>query len=157
MKKLINYIKKRPFDTAVWAMIALGLAIAGYFTYIIFLTDDVGVRYGNRLDNIESYPVNETEIVSRMNTHEHVREASVNVTGRIINIIVYTEAVPTMRMSNSIGALAIQAVSEDNRSFYDIQLFIAQLGFDINNTQPIIGYMKAGNDEFGWTNNRGAR
>jgi len=157
MKKLVNYIKKRPFDFAVWAMIALGLAVAAYFTYVIFLTDDVGVRYGNRLDNIASYPVNESEIVSRMNTHEHVIEAEVNVTGRIINIIVFTRDVPTGRIADNIGEVAIAAVSEDNRRFYDVQLFVAQQGFEINDTQPIIGYMKAGNDEFGWTNNRGAR
>lgn len=156
MKKIIKYIKKYPFDFAIWLIIALGLIIAAYFVLIIFVIDDNSSKYGQRLENIESYPVNNGFIEKKIKANDAVSEVKVEVRGKVLNIEVLTKRPLTQKMIDDIAVFANNSIEKDYLEFYDVQLFIAESDYISKKTKPIIGYMRAGNNDYAWTYNKGA-
>lgn len=156
MKKIIKYIKKYPFDFAVWLMIVIGLLIAAYFVLIIFVIDDNSSKYGERLENIESYPVNNGFIVTKIKANADVNKVKVEVMGKVLNIEVLTDKPLNKKIVDEIAVFTTKAIEKDYREFYDVQLFIAEVNYVSQGTKPVIGYMRAGNSDYAWTYNKGA-
>lgn len=153
--KLTKYIKKHPFDSVIWGFIIIGLMIAGYFVYTVFLTDEMGVKYGTRLEGIEAVPVQTNVIDRKMSKDSGIAKVAVNIKGKIVNIEVVTEAELTKSIINKIATLTIDSVESDVKAYYDMQLFIVDKGYPQNKMSPVIGYMKAGSTAFAWTYNKG--
>lgn len=156
MKKIIKYIKKYPFDFAIWVIIVLGLLIASYFVLVIFVLDDTGAKYGKRLENIESYPVNNQFIANKIENHDAVKSATINVKGKVINVEVITNKPLTKKIIDEISLFTTKAINKDYQEYYDIQLFIAEYNYEFKKQLPVIGYVKAGNNNYAWTYNKGA-
>jgi len=153
--KITKYIKKHPFDAAIWGLIIIGLLIAGYFVYAVFLTDEIGVKYGQRLEGIEAVPVQTNIIDRKLSKDDEIYKVDVNIAGKIINIEVTTEGKIADALINKISNLALNTLESDVKAYYDVQLFIVGKGYPEDKTSPIIGYMKAGNNAFAWTYNKG--
>ena len=151
MKKFINKNKH--------TIVALGVFLAFIFLagqlYRIFVPELGSIVYGNRLDGIEEVMLSDTNkanLVSTLEDNVLVKRASVNITGRIINVIITVEDDVSVAYSRGLTSIILETIDEDQIEFFDIQVFITK---DTDDSQfPLIGYKQNIREEFAWTRDR---
>ena len=156
MKKLIKYIKKYPFDATIWGILLVGLMVVLYFVYIIFISDDLGDRYGTRLEIVKNVEVNKPVIIEEINKNELVSTARVSVSGAIVNIEIRTKDKLTKKNIDQISSQTLSIINESVKNYYDIQLFLVSDGFPEDESKAVVGYVRAGTNSVAWTYNKGA-
>ena len=109
--------------------------------------------YGNRLEGIEAVIIKEdrlTEIENVVEENELVSKVNVNVEGKIIYIVVtLSDGTPTD--AENISVKVMEKLSEEEKSFYDIQFMFDSTSEKDDNVFPIMGYKKSSNTAISWT------
>lgn len=112
--------------------------------------------YGNRLDGIEEVELSNNKlnkIASALEDNESVKEASVSVQGKIIEVIITAQDDTTVDAVKGLNTIILDALNKDEKGFYDIQIFVTK---DTDASDfPIIGYKHYAKDDFSWTKDRG--
>jgi len=110
--------------------------------------------YGNRLDNIEQYPIGD-ESVSKvkeelMNTGK-VTNVSYDLKGKLINFVITVNDDVDRVTGESLTSKILSEFDDNIKSFYDFQVFIKTESE--SEIFPIIGYKHVTSVNFVWTNN----
>ena len=110
--------------------------------------------YGNRLDNIEQYPIGD-ESVSKvkeelMNTGK-VTNVNYDLKGKLINFIITVNDDVDRVTGESLTSKILSEFDDNIKSFYDFQVFIKTESE--SEIFPIIGYKHVTSVNFVWTNN----
>lgn len=110
--------------------------------------------YGNRLDNIEQYPIGD-ESVSKvkeelMNTGK-VTNVSYDLKGKLINFVITVNDDVDRVTGESLTSKILSGFDDNIKSFYDFQVFIKTESE--SEIFPIIGYKHVTSVNFVWTNN----
>lgn len=111
--------------------------------------------YGSRLEGIEKLTIkNDTfEVVKKaLIDTEKVKEAKAYSTGRIVNIIVKVNKDVDKITAEGLADKAYEKFSEDEKSYYDFQVFLTSEDEE-DEIYPRIGYKSKTSLSFKWTNN----
>ena len=149
MKKLLDELKKNKFTTIVF-FIFLVLFIIGWIAFGLVMPKTGKPVYGNRLDGIEKVQVTDTEtndLIKELKEKKYVTTASTNVSGKIINVLVEFEKGTSKSKAKSLKDEVLKAFTDDQKKFYDIQLFITNENKDAKG-YPIIGYKNSTDKNF---------
>ena len=150
----MKYFKKNkwvliPITVFIVVMI---LAIIGIVNLVV--PNDSKNLYGNRLDNIENYKINEGSIAiikEELMATEKVKDVSYDLKGKLINFIIIVNEETDRVTASSLTDKILNGFDENIKSFYDFQVFIkTEVESEIF---PIIGYKHVTSINFVWTNN----
>ena len=99
-------------------------------------------KYGNRLEDISSYPLSKNladEINGLYDSEESVGDVVVNVQGRIIYINIDFVKTLKVDVAQNLAIKALDKIGEENLTYYEVQFLLTYSGEDENNNFPIFG------------------
>ncbi|MBQ2947315.1 MAG: hypothetical protein IJE04_05710 [Bacilli bacterium] len=140
MKKYIKYI--------VLFVIIIVIFILGFFIYKNMFADSVNSRY----KDIENYKLTNNEknsVKDKINELENIKSVKVYKDSKIIKIVVKLEEDINFESIKTKANEAITSFSEENLSYYDLELFIESSNKE-SEVYPQIGYKFKTNSEFAW-------
>lgn len=134
-------------------IIFLGLFLIGWVLFgLIMPHGDQNEKYGNRLDDIKEANAmikdsDTSKIVDAVKKKSFVKEASTNVEGRIVNVIVEVKKGTSVKDAKSLGNVTLDALSDQHKKLYDVQLLVKNEDSKDTNF-PIIGYKNSSDKGF---------
>lgn len=109
--------------------------------------------YGNRLDGIEKVELKDdrlTEIENVVKENELVSKVNANLQGKLLYIVItLNEGTPTD--AENIAIKVMEKLTEDEKTFYDIQFMFESNNEVEENVFPIMGYKKSSATTISWT------
>ena len=147
--KLMKELKENKFTTIVF-LIFLGLFLIGVLIFGLVMPKTGKPIYGNRLDGIEKVEVTKdqtNELVKNLKDKDYVTSASTHISGKIINVLVETKEGTSITKAKALKTIVLKAFEEDQKKFYDIQLFITNENKDAKG-YPVIGYKNSSEKNF---------
>ena len=154
MKDIKGFLKKNK-HTVVVLFCCLLLTILVFFIKFAFFPNDGKAVYGDRLNGISDVKINNAkfeQIQSALEEKEEVKTASVSVSGRILDVMIVANDDVSVDTAKTFTDKVVEALEEDQKKYYDIQVFISKTNGD--EKFPIIGYRHKKNDYFSWTKDR---
>lgn len=130
-------------------VIAIGILI---FAISLIPTDSESGKYGNRLDGIENYKIDDAKIEEMKNTlkeQEGVKNISYDLNGRLINIIINAEDTLDLNKAKEYASSISTYIGDNNLTYYDLQIFINSDNEE-STTYPKIGYKHYTSDSLTW-------
>jgi hypothetical protein len=88
--------------------------------------DDLKSLYGSRLDGIEEVEIasnKKISVINEIKTDENIEDASIDIKGKIINIIIKGKEGLTIEKSKEILSNALIKFSDKEKQFYDFEFF----------------------------------
>ena len=153
MKELIKKHKK--LAIAIGVALVLLIIIITFFTML--LIGGTSNKYGNRLDGIEKVEITNDEldtIAIEMKDKEGVKDVSVRIQGKIINVIITFESDINSSKAKEIATSTLESFSEEQLDFYNVQYFLTRESTDEDDTPYVVtGNKHPSLNEIGWTNN----
>ena len=147
--KLMKELKENKFTTIVF-LIFLGLFLIGALIFGLVMPKTGKPIYGNRLDGIEKVEVTKdqtNELVKNLKDKDYVTSASTHISGKIINALIETKEGTSINKDKTLKTIVLKAFEEDQKKFYDIQLFITNENKDAKG-YPVIGYKNSSEKNF---------
>lgn len=146
----MEFIKK---NKILVSLLVIAIAFFAAIMIIIFSNLSIGNNeYGNRLDNIEKYPISDetiNEIKTDISSYEKVTSVSYNLEGKLANFILTVDDSLEEETAKNYANKILENLSDDVKSYYDIQVLV-----DSDNKEsevyPIIGYKHKTTDMFVW-------
>ena len=151
MKKFIKNNKL----TVITFIICVIFVIIVFAVKLTFFPDEAKAIYGDRLDGIEEVEITSKQqdnIISKLEEKAEVKKAEVDIKGRIINTIITVNDDVEVNSAKALTTTITDTLEEDQRSYYDIQVFIKKDNDDAK--YPIIGYKHQDKDSFSWSKDR---
>lgn len=99
-------------------------------------------KYGNRLDNIEKYPITEEMILNiktEISSFDKVEDIIYNLEGKLINFIIKIDDTLLEEDARNYGGRIIERLNDEVKNYYDIQVLIDSSNEE-STIYPIIGY-----------------
>lgn len=99
-------------------------------------------KYGNRLDNIEKYPITEEMILNiktEISSFDKVEDIIYNLEGKLINFIIKIDDTLLEEDARNYGGRIIERLNDEVKNYYDIQVLIDSSNVE-STIYPIIGY-----------------
>ena len=130
MKKL--WKNNRVVFVLVIILIICFISIIGV-TLTFFYSKDTST-YGNRLDNIEKYPVSnefKASYKDKMLENENIKSINFDIKGRIIYITINFDENIDLEKAKSIISSSLSEFNEEILSYYDIQFILQSDNFTI--------------------------
>ena len=147
--KLMKELKENKFTTIVF-LIFLGLFLIGALIFGLVMPKTGKPIYGNRLDGIEKVEVTKdqtNELVKNLKDKDYVTSASTHISGKIINVLIETKEGTSIKKAKTLKTIVLKAFEEDQKKFYDIQLFITNENKDAKG-YPVIVYKNSSEKNF---------
>lgn len=150
----MKYFKKNkwvliPISVFIIVMI---FAIIGIINLVV--PNDSKNLYGNRLDGIENYKIDEGAVATikeELIATEKVKEVNYDLKGKLINFIITVNEETDRVTASSLTDKILNGFDENIKKFYDFQVFIKTEAE--SEIFPIIGYKHVTSINFVWTNN----
>lgn len=145
-------LRRNKYTVTVF-IIFLGLFIIGWVLFgLIMPSGDQNEKYGNRLDDIKAANAmlkdsDTAKIVEAVKKKSFVKQASTNVEGRIINVIVEVKKGTSVKDAKTLGNVTLDALSDKHKKLYDVQLLVKSEDSKDTNF-PIIGYKNSSDKGF---------
>lgn len=138
-------------------IVALLIFIAVFAAFLILkntiMFDENQAIYGNRLDGEASVKLTEQDIDKiKDEVKDITKSVDVKKTGKIVNVIAYTNPDVTLEVAKTIGDKALTVLTDDQKKFYDIQILIDNE--DNQDQFPIMGYKHRNKEGISWTKDR---
>lgn len=146
---MIKELKNNKFTLIVFC-IFLGLFLFGWLIFGTVMPKTGKPMYGNRLDGIEEVKVTSSqtnELVKTLKENENVSNASTHISGKIINVLVEVKEDVSVKKAKEVQTDVLAAFENNQKSFYDIQLFITNEKKDAKGF-PVIGYKNSSDKKF---------
>lgn len=135
------------------ALILIAVIMFSTILIIIFSNLSSGNdEYGNRLDEIEKYPITDeviNNIKNEISSLEKVESINYNIEGRLINFVIKVEDDLIVSEAKNYSEKILENFSDDIKSYYDIQILIDS-NIDESENYPIIGYKHKTSDSLVW-------
>lgn len=155
MKELIQ--KHKRLAIAIGISLVLLLIILAFF--VMLLIGGSSNKYGNRLDGIDEVKISDDAldtIAIEMKEKEEVKDSSVRVQGKIINVILTFNSDVDSKKAKEVAASTLESFSEEQLAFYNVQYFLTRESTGEEDTPYVItGNKHPSKEEIGWTNNGG--
>lgn len=138
---------KKWFKIIIIILILLIIFILGFLIYKNLFQEGVS----ERLEGIESYSLTKEEIKlvkDKLGELENIESIDIDTNYKIIKIFLELKEDVKFEDVKKISNEAITNFSEENLSFYDIELFVTSLSEE--SLYPKVGYKHKTNSEFTW-------
>lgn len=146
MKKL--WKQNRVLVVLIFILLACFVAICSV-AITFFYNKDV-TEYGDRLENIEDYPIDkalEEKYENSVMEKEHVEKVTLHVKGRIIYINLNFDSEIPLEDAKSVATASLDNFEEKYLKYYDVEFVMKSENF------TIIGAKNAVSDLVAWNNN----
>ena len=151
MNKFLKKNKSTIIAIAVFLLIVLVLVQLKN----AFFPNEEHAIYGNRLEGRKKVVISNSKkkaIKDSLNSDSLVRESSVRISGRIIEVMIDVNNNTTIEASKQLSTIIVSKLTDKEKKYYDIQVFIKK---EENSSKfPIIGYKHHHKKHFSWTKNR---
>ena len=151
----MEFIKKHRIGLIVTGVI-LVLVILMFFGIKNAFFSNMGQSvYGNRLDGIEKYPIDDAvikDIETTLKDTGNINSFKYELKGRLMNFIIEVNADVDLTTSRAFADKIAEKLSEDIKSFYDIQVYLTCSDKE-SELYPTIGYKHKTSVGFKWNNN----
>ena len=151
----MEFIKKHRIGLIVTGVI-LVLVILMFFGIKNAFFSNMGQSvYGNRLDGIEKYPIDDAvikDIETTLKDTENINSFKYELKGRLMNFIIEVNADVDLTTSRAFADKIAEKLSDDIKSFYDIQVYLTCSDKE-SELYPTIGYKHKTSVGFKWNNN----
>ncbi len=151
----MEFIKKHRIGLIVTGVI-LVLVILMFFGIKNAFFSNMGQSvYGNRLDGIEKYPIDDAvikDIETTLKDTGNISSFKYELKGRLMNFIIEVNADVDLTTSRAFADKIAEKLSDDIRSFYDIQVYLTCSDKE-SELYPTIGYKHKTSVGFKWNNN----
>ena len=144
----MEFIKKNKILVSL-----LVIAIVFYAAIMIIIFSNLSIgnnEYGNRLDNIEKYPISDeaiNEIKTDISSYEKVTSVSYNLEGKLANFILTVDDSLEEETAKNYANKILENLSDDVKSYYDIQFI-----FKREDLTPYLGSKSASQTVISWAN-----
>lgn len=146
--------KKRKLNIKLIILTILLFLIICVFLLRFVVFNNSTNKYGNRLDSIKNISLtdkNKKEIKDSLKADSHVTETSLNVKGKIINILISVNDETSAEDARNLSNIVLEKISDKIKNAYDIQVFISKKNTtDDDKEFPMIGYKNLKSDKFIW-------
>ena len=150
----MNFIKKHRY-TIIIVLIFILLFCLGMKVKNILIPDNEKASYGNRLEDIENHPIEEslfTKIKEEI-VKDKIENMIYRIQGKIVNFTITVSSDTTINDAKSYGNTILKYFSEDQLGYYTFQIYVKKTDTALNNF-PIIGAKNPNKEEISWTQNR---
>lgn len=108
-------------------ILLLCFIVLGYGFYKYFYAGTGESKYGDRLEGIENYPLNENlkeEIIALYESDSRVGDIALDIKGKIVYITI--DFVETIKVSEAkdLAIKSLELIGEENLAFYEIQYIL---------------------------------
>ena len=152
----MSFIRKNKFVIIAIAVFLI-LVIIAFQVVNMFFPEEGKALYGDRLEGIEEVELSDKKISSMSSAIEDdaaVKEASVSVAGKIVEVIITVQDDTTVDTAKGLNAIVLEQLEDDEKGLTRDLVFVKK---DTDAADfPIIGYKHHAKDSFSWTKNRGA-
>ena len=152
MKKFIKNNK----ITVVAFIICVIFVILVFAIKLTFFPNEARAIYGDRLDGIKEVEIKDSlqdKIITSLEGLDTVKEASCDVKGRILNVLITVNDDVALDTAKSLTTTVTDNLKKKQTSYYDIQIFISKDNKE-DTSFPIIGYKHQDKESFSWTKDR---
>ena len=112
-------------------------------------------KYGNRLEGISEYPRSDKigeDIAKLFNETETFNSVKVNLKGKLIYINIDLKEGVSLADAQTLALKSLEAFSDEEKSFYDIQLIVTTKDSEEENTlYPLMAYKNSNSTQVVWT------
>lgn len=150
--KIMNFIKKHKIALIVVGVCLVLIILLFFAIKNTFFPNMNKSKYGNRLDGIENYPIEEsmiTDIKNGVLENEVVTNLTYDLKGRIINFIITVKDGTELNVAKEAATKVLEYFNDDYKSFYDIQIFLTCDNAE-NEIYPKMGYKHKTSSEIKW-------
>ena len=140
--------KKKIIKYSIITIIVIIFVIIGYMVYKNVFAGSESKRF----ENIENYKLTTEEINSvkdKLNEIENIEDVNIYTNSKIIKIHIVLSEDTDFKKIKDISNDSLSKFSDDNLSFYDIEIFIESKNED-SSDYPQIGYKHKTNSKFSW-------
>ena len=152
----MEFIKKHRFTVFIIGIFIVCVIVTHYLFNLFFINSGKP-EYGNRLDGIENVEILQKDLDAMeesIKKNSVVKKVNLNTTGRILDIVITVEDSTSLKDSKKIGQDSFAVLSDRQKEYYSVQVFIKKESEKQNNF-PIIGYKQKGTKNLIWTKDRG--
>ena len=125
------------------------LLLLGAGVILYFIGQATSSSYGNRLDNVETYPVDKElkELEKFYKESEGVKSASVRLQGKIIYVDVEMDDKKTNEDIQNVATSSLEKLTDEQKGFYDIQFIFTRATYN-----PYFGSKSHSRTVISWAN-----
>ena len=142
-------------------LIVLGLILIICFIAILFVTVSYFFGsgesvYGDRLEDIEDYPIEDTfisEYIANLESDEMINSATFDVKGRVIYVTINFVGDTSLVEAQSKAAASLEQFSENLLSYYDIDFTLLSEATENSEGFTIMGAKNVAGSGIVWNNN----
>lgn len=132
----------------------IGISAALLLKY--FYYGNGGSKYGDRLDGIELITVSDDKknsVVEDIKKRKNVKDAKVEVSGKIIYIRIAFNAGADLDTSKAIAVKTLEQFSDDEKAFYDVHFTLVSEKNEVSDGFTIMGSKNVNGTNLIWGNN----
>lgn len=132
--------------------ICLIIVIAVICLSIFLIPKSSDGKYGNRLDEIENYSIDESKIEEMKKTlkeNEAINDVTYHLSGKLINIIIELEDTLDVNTAKEYANKTLEYFTSEQLSFYDLQVYLNSANEESEN-YPLIGYKNKNSEQLIW-------
>lgn len=148
----MKFIKKHKIFV-IFLVVLILLVIAFVSLYKTLAPDLHKDTYGNRLDGIDQHQIN-GDVISKLKQDlvekDFILKVDYHNKGKILNFLVDVNSSVDKATAKSIADLISSAFTEEEKKFYDLQVFITCSEVEESEIYPMIGYKHKSSTGFAW-------
>lgn len=148
-----DFIKRKKYILLIGFSLLILLIIMFFAVKDLFFTTGKD-NYGDRLDGIENYPINDdkqSDVINTLKENDIVNSVSIDIKGRIINIIIDVNDGVSVNDAKALSLKALEKFSSDELGYYDVQFYLTESANESeDNKFPIMGSKSAKSDVVSW-------
>jgi len=148
----MKFIKKHKVGLIVLLVCIILIVLLFFGIKNAFFSNINESKYGNRLDGIEDYVIEDTlinEIKDMLMETEKVNKVTYDLKGRIVNFMIEVKSDVDLTSSHSLADKLAEKFPDEYKSFYDIQIFLT-CEDEESELYPTIGYKHKTSAGFKW-------
>ena len=143
-----RYIKEHKI-VVVAVFLMLVIIVLAFLVKMTFLSNSGNAVYGNRLDGIENYAVDNelNEVKSFFTSNQRVKNVDTDIRGKIIYINVEVDKDMANEDIQTLCTESLTKFKDDQKEYYDIQYIVKREGLS-----PYLGSKSASKTVIAWAN-----
>ena len=156
MKNIKRFYQEHRIFTILMAVVLVCMVLIITVLVQCFYVGDSN-KYGNRLEGIENYKIStsrQKDFENNIANNEKVQSVDIKITGKIIYITMQIEPNVALVEAESIAQKSLEAFSEEEQSFYDINITLKQNSSEKSDGFIISGAKNKNGVGLVWNNNR---
>lgn len=151
----MEFFKRNKVTVIIGTIFLVIMIAAGIALVKLVYPDSKKDLYGNRLDGIEEVLIEDVkieEIKQSLTDTGKVNTVTYDLKGRLVNFIVDVKKDTDKVTSRALTDKILTSFTEEQKNFYDFQVFLTSIEDETSEIYPMIGYKHKTTVNFVWTN-----